>query len=383
MPIKLTKEEFLKRAISIHSNAYDYTRTKFINIRSKITVNCPIHGDFTVLAKSHIYRRPDANTLVSSGTCPKCANIISNNNRAKKTPPTSDKEIIAVYKRLYPKYTFKNKIDRVWIISKKTKERYQKRIITFECPQHGIQKVPWRPKIENKKDICLLCSIERKRVPQSVFLDKLKNKFGNTVDYSKVVYINGSTPVTLTCPTHGEFNASPDDLLRKTRRLMACPKCCKSDGEELIKRFLVLNKIEYIRQYRLPMFKARGLKLYYDFYLPKLNLLIEFDGIQHFIPIEAWGGLENLKNIQRRDELKNKYAKAYDIPLLRIPYKDKDNIEKLLIKFISYYWQYKHKNAFYRNFVELIENLKLDPTLRPKDLTNYLTLTALKENCLF
>nr|DAX15726.1 MAG TPA: restriction enzyme [Caudoviricetes sp.] len=380
MAVKLSKEEFLKRAISIHNNAYDYTKTKFINIRSKITVNCPVHGDFTVLAKTHIYNRDNTNALVLGGSCPKCASIICNKNRANKTPIVCDDEIIAMYKRLYPMYTFKNKIDRVWIISKKTKTRYQKRIITFECPQHGIQRVNWVPKTEYKKDICLLCSIERKRIPENVFLDKLKNKFGDTVDYSKVIYVNGSTPITLICPIHGEFSALPYELLRKRRRLIACTKCCGSTSEEIIKQFLVLNKIEYIRQYRLPMFKTRGLKLRYDFYLPKLNLLIEFDGIQHFVPIEAWGGLEYFKTVQTRDELKNKFAKIYDIPLLRISYKNKDNIEKLLINFISYYWQYKHNNVFYRNFVELIENLKLDPTLRPKDLTNYLTLTALKEN---
>lgn len=111
-----------------------------------------------------------------------------------------------------------------------------------------------------------------------------------------------------------------------------------------------------------------------------MNLLIEFDGVQHFVPIEKWGGLETLRNVQKRDEIKNKFAKTYNIPLLRISYKNKDNIEKLLIKFISSFWQYKHNNVFYRNFVQLIENLKLDPTLRPKDLTNYLTISALKEN---
>ena len=316
-----------------------------------------------------------------SGSCPKCASVIVNNTRANKAPITRDDEIIAKYKQLYPKYTFKSEVERVWVISKKTKNRYQKRMITFECPQHGIQKVAWRPRIiEHKRDICLLCSVERKRIPENLFLDKLKNKFGDSVDYTKVVYVNGSTPVTLICPIHGEFSAMPDDLLRKRRHLIACPQCRKSSGEELIKQFLILNKIEYVRQYRLPAFKTRKLKLYYDFYLPKLNLLIEFDGVQHFIPIEKWGGLETLRNVQKRDEIKNKFAKTYNIPLLRISYKNKDNIEKLLIKFISSFWQYKHNNVFYRNFVQLIENLKLDPTLRPKDLTNYLTISALKEN---
>lgn len=380
MAVKLSKEEFLERAISVHNNVYDYTKTKFINIRSEITVNCPIHGDFTVLAKSHIYKRIDASTGVPSGSCPKCASLIVYKNRANKAPAICDDEIIAKYKHLYPKYTFKDKVERVWIISKRTKRHYQKRIITFECPQHGIQKVPWRPNVvESQKDICLSCSVERKRMPENIFLDKLKNKYGDSVDYTKVVYVNVSTPVTLICPTHGEFSAVPGDLLKK-QRIIACKKCSGSNGEELIRRFLVLNKIEYVRQYRLPAFKTRRIYYRYDFYLPKLNLLIEFDGAQHFVPIKMWGGVEYLRYRQMHDEIKNKFARTYNIPLLRISYKDKDNIAKLLIKFISSYWQYKHNNVFYRNFLTLIENLKLDPTLRPKDLTNYLTITALKEN---
>lgn len=85
MAVKLSKEEFLEHAISVHNNVYDYTKTKFINIRSEITVNCPIHGDFTVLAKSHIYKRIDASTGVPSGSCPKCASLIVYKNRANKT----------------------------------------------------------------------------------------------------------------------------------------------------------------------------------------------------------------------------------------------------------------------------------------------------------
>lgn len=69
--------------------------------------------------------------------------------------------------------------------------------------------------------------------------------------------------------------------------------------------------------------------LKYDFYVESLNLLVEYDGEQHFIPIELWGGDKKLKILQLRDSLKNKYAKDNGIDLLRIRF-DEDIREKLL-----------------------------------------------------
>ena len=46
------------------------------------------------------------------------------------------------------------------------------------------------------------------------FLDKCKNVHGNKYDYSLVNYINNKTKVVITCPTHGEFEQTPDKLAR-------------------------------------------------------------------------------------------------------------------------------------------------------------------------
>lgn len=49
----LTTEEFIKRSKEIHSNRYDYSKTRYINIRTKVTITCPIHGDFEQNPKKH------------------------------------------------------------------------------------------------------------------------------------------------------------------------------------------------------------------------------------------------------------------------------------------------------------------------------------------
>ncbi len=63
--------------------------------------------------------------------------------------------------------------------------------------------------------------------------------------------------------------------------------------------------------------------------LMNVQILIEYDGRQHYIPIEPLGGEEELKKIKQHDEIKNEYANN-NITLLRIPYWDIKNIEKTL-----------------------------------------------------
>lgn len=66
----------------------------------------------------------------------------------------------------------------------------------------------------------------------------------------------------------------------------------------------------------------------------KVTTLIEYDGRQHFEPISDFGGEEGFKITQNNDSIKNKYCKNNNIPLLRIPYWDFDNIELILNNFL-------------------------------------------------
>ena len=68
----------------------------------------------------------------------------------------------------------------------------------------------------------------------------------------------------------------------------------------------------------------------FDFYIRKLNLIIEYDGQQHFEPVEKFGGQDAFKRTQYRDDIKNKYCLENGINLIRIPYWDYKNIEKIL-----------------------------------------------------
>ena len=90
--------------------------------------------------------------------------------------------------------------------------------------------------------------------------------------------------------------------------------------------------MEYVSEKRFKNCK-NAKPLPFDFYIAnkKTKLLIEFDGKQHFQSIEYFGGKKQFERQQVNDSIKTKFAKDNNIPLLRIPYAEIDNIEIILV----------------------------------------------------
>ena len=61
--MRKTTEQFIKEAKAIHDNKYDYSKVNYINTDTKIIIICPEHGKFEQVPNSHLI----------SGGCPKCA----------------------------------------------------------------------------------------------------------------------------------------------------------------------------------------------------------------------------------------------------------------------------------------------------------------------
>ena len=91
-------------------------------------------------------------------------------------------------------------------------------------------------------------------------------------------------------------------------------------------KVFILNDINFVFQMKFDDLKYKS-NLYYDFYIPYLNTLIEYDGEFHYFDIFKNGSFETSL---MRDELKNKYAISNNIDLIRIPYWDFNNIESIL-----------------------------------------------------
>ena len=103
--------------------------------------------------------------------------------------------------------------------------------------------------------------------------------------------------------------------------------CVKSTSENRIAEYLDNNNIFYERQKKFIGCKNINYLLF-DFYIPSMNLAIEYDGEQHYINIDFFGN--QLEEQKRKDEIKTKYCEENDIVLVRIPYWEKDNIESIL-----------------------------------------------------
>lgn len=137
------------------------------------------------------------------------------------------------------------------------------------------------------------------------------------------------------CNNNHEWITSVCDLVRGINDGgNGCPLCYESNGERKIKNILEQINLVYETQKIFDDCKHEK-KLRFDFYLPKYNILIEYDGIQHFKPIIYWGGIKKFNNDKKRDKAKNEYAMKNNIPLLRIPYTKFDLIEEEIKQFLE------------------------------------------------
>lgn len=110
--------------------------------------------------------------------------------------------------------------------------------------------------------------------------------------------------------------------------VIKCRKCSskESSGEKLIRIFLTNNKISFEKEKRYD--DCRDVKpLPFDFYLYDYNLIIEFDGQGHYMPMYSQ---QSYEDTIRHDKIKNEYCKLHNIPLLRIPYWESQNIETII-----------------------------------------------------
>lgn len=157
------------------------------------------------------------------------------------------------------------------------------------------------------------------------FINKAKLVHGDKYDYSFVDYINSYTKVKIICPIHGTFEQIPNDHLNNH----GCPMCNESKGEKLIKKILTENNIAFEKQKKFSDLKD-VLPLSYDFYIPSKNLLIEYNGIQHYSCKSFNKSYKNFLLQKHHDWLKRKYALKNNYNLLIINYNE--DIKECLLK---------------------------------------------------
>ena len=167
-----------------------------------------------------------------------------------------------------------------------------------------------------------------------MFIDKLK------VSQSTLElvgdYIGSHELTTFRCKIHNnEFISYPSNILNESSH---CPMCRTENNcslvEKKVRDYLDSNKIFYITEHIFPDCRYI-LPLKFDFYIPSINVCIEYDGQQHFEGFKFYGETNETMSVafkerQIRDKIKDDYCKIHGINLIRIPYWEFRNIDKFL-----------------------------------------------------
>lgn len=147
-------------------------------------------------------------------------------------------------------------------------------------------------------------------------------------------YISCIAPLLLRCHCGKTFMASINNISRGNTKSCGCVGT--SLGEHAIKKILEKYNCEYTKEWtREGRRNVRYLR--YDFYLPRHNAIIEFNGEQHFKP-SRWNDAAEaeiaLAKLQARDKEKRDWAAANGIPLLDINYDEIDQVEDKVWNFL-------------------------------------------------
>lgn len=265
----------------------------------------------------HIFTLDRANRLLDKtrkNICPKCL---------KKKSPTQQ-EISITYQHKYNYWVEKIGKNKYEILEPYT---YYSKKITLKCKKCGSIT---KRSIESllKKSDCLSCELALAPKTHQKFLEQVKELEGE--DYTVLTeYKKAHEKIKMRHCCGFIYETTPHNFLSRNRR---CPKCGRkeSNGELKIEKVLKSLNIKYERQKRFEEYKRRP----YDFYLPDYNLLIEYNGIQHYQPVDFFGGEEQFERQQNIDKEKNEFAKTIG-ELLIISYKEYPNIEDILTKFFQ------------------------------------------------
>lgn len=87
---------------------------------------------------------------------------------------------------------------------------------------------------------------------------------------------------------------------------------------ELVKQLYPNGNVWY--QYRPSFLVSEKGQLSYDVYIANLGLAIEYQGKQHFEPVEIFGGADSYEKQKARDQIKARLSKAHGIKLVYINY---------------------------------------------------------------
>lgn len=163
-------------------------------------------------------------------------------------------------------------------------------------------------------------------------INELGNRYGHLLVIEEAGRKDGKVEWLCRCDC-GNLKITTGKSLRAD--LVQSCGCLHSLGEQKISQLLTELNIDFVSQKifddcRNP---ATDYHLYFDFYLPQLNIVIEYQGQQHYMNTPRGRYTEKkLQQLKERDKIKRKYCKEKNIKYVEIPYTDFDKINKEYIQ---------------------------------------------------
>jgi len=321
---KLSDDEYKKRVFSLVGNEYDILE-EYIDTKTKLLTRHNVCGKSWKISP---------NKFTMGRRCPFCyAN--------KRSQSKEDRINLNLEKRKVPKRK------GVRGCSSETKERFYKEFADKRGQEYVLidEFIGYNSKIRIEhrcgyawesypynilRHGCPSCA----KLSMSKLLTKTNEEFEKdvlTLGEGEYIlegeYINSKNKVKILHLSCGNFwYILPGNFIKGRR----CPFCSRKPlGESRIERFLRNRGIGFKDNFRFADCK-NTYPLSFDFYIFEYNILIEFNGIQHYEPVKIFGGEDQLKIQRHHDEIKYNYCNDNGIPLIIIPYWEYKNIEKIL-----------------------------------------------------
>jgi hypothetical protein len=275
-------EYFLQSAQKIHGDKYQYPDldTSYVNAKTPIHVLCYKHGSFEQTPDTHL----------SGSGCPECGKLIIS---SKLTKWTHENFIEACIKKHNSFFDY-------------TKTRYKQlnEHITIICPNHGeFEQVA----NSHLRYGCFKCASEARGVQRRLglqeFIDAANTLHELRYNYSKFEYTNYTTPSTIICSEHGEFEQTPAHHLRKRTFGGDCPQCArKSYSKEQIQWLKSLEPLYPNIQYATKGGEHRigTTRKHADGYDPDTKTVFEFQGCYYHGCERCFPERETMNNLVKK-----------------------------------------------------------------------------------
>ena len=160
---------------------------------------------------------------------------------------------------------------------------------------------------------CNECRKNNRNLTKDDVIYQFNKVHGNFYTYNMDRYKTLNSKIEILCEKGHIFLQKASNHMQGK----GCPTCRESFGERYIRNYLDLKNIRFEKQKKFNDCKFIN-KLPFDFFLPDYNILIEYDGIQHFQPIKQFGGEPEFLKTQKKDKIKNEYCLKNNIKLIRI-----------------------------------------------------------------